>query len=175
MSKPYPNPNFDYRQSLIKDVYEKFSCQDPGELRDLYYEEDQRLMREAAWDHRNDELLTNQIKDAIEKAGGRNITDPDELLEISDIFWFWYHHAIGTALWLYGDKEEAQRFSAEALAAQTFDNPNQITRLLYYLTRDDLEKAEEWLGSITNKSEKNTARGLIDFYKAGNFFEIQSK
>ncbi len=167
------NTPFDRNKSSLRLVYEKFSCKDPGELRDLYQEEDQRLMYKAAWDHRNDELLTNQIKDAIEKAGGRNIGDAKEQRWISNILWLWYHHAISSALWRYGDKEEAQKFSAEALSVQPSDHPNKITRLLYYLTRDDLEKAEEWAETITTEPEKTTAHYDLDLYRKGDFFKVQ--
>lgn len=165
--------SFDPTKSVLKDVYEMFSCDDPGELLDLYESEDQKLMYADAWDYKNETLLTNRIKNAIEQAGYDAISDEKERHWISNILWLWYHHAISCALWQYADKDAALEFSARALAMQSEDHPNKITRLLYLLIRDRLEEAEAWLMTITTEPEKSTAQYSVDLYRNGDFFKPQ--
>ncbi|KKU81072.1 MAG: hypothetical protein UY07_C0026G0001 [Parcubacteria group bacterium GW2011_GWA1_47_8] len=164
---------FDKTQSVLKDVYLYFGAKDPGELKTVYMNADQELMRSAQWDYKDNNLLTNQIKEMVEKVGVCNIRDTKEKKWIQSILWMWYHHAISCALWKYGDKKTAQKYSKIALALQPIDHPNKITRLLYFLVRDDIKSAEQWAKTIHGEPEKTTARYSIKLYKQGDFFKPQ--
>lgn len=165
---------FDRTKSILRKVYECFEVNDPGELQVAYMKIDQSLMKSKRWDHRNSRLTPNKIKNMIEKVGVERIRDQKEKQWIRNILWMWYHHATGSALWRYGDKRTAKRYSRIALALQNHDHPNKITRLLYFLTRDSLMDAERWADSIHEKSpEKKTANYLIELYKQGRFFKRQ--
>ncbi|HUX80733.1 MAG TPA: hypothetical protein VMV38_00165, partial [Candidatus Paceibacterota bacterium] len=59
----------------------------------------------------------------------------------------------------------------KALKYQTSDNPNQITRLLYLLVRDEEKDAATWLETIVNEPDKAAAHGIMEEYQAGNFFK----
>lgn len=164
---------FNKNKSILKNVYIKFLVNDPSELKKVYMNEDQKLMRNGKWDYENPELITNKIKDSVEAIGVQNISDKKEKIWISDILWMWYHHATSCALYRYGNKKEAIKYSTIALDLQTEDHPNKITRLLYFLSRDNLNNAERWFKLITEEPEKTTAKYLIDRYKQGNFFKAQ--
>ncbi|MCX6789987.1 MAG: hypothetical protein NTV60_00475, partial [Candidatus Kaiserbacteria bacterium] len=89
--------------------------------------------------------------------------------------WFWYHHAISCAIWRHKDQHAAQEYSAHALEFQSDEHPNQITRLLYFLTRDQINDAETWATGIHQDPEKSTAMDVIDSYKKGEFYTEQSQ
>lgn len=169
------NKKFDKNKSVLKEVYSKFSVNDPGELKELYMNVDQELMYAGKWNYNNSELITNKIKNAIEAVGIHAILDKKEKKWISGILWMWYHHAISCALFRYGDKKASIRYSATALDLQEEGHPNKITRLLYFLTRDDLNSAEQWFKSIKDEPEKTTANYSINLYKQGDFFKPQKK
>lgn len=165
---------FDRNQSILRDVYVHFSANDPGELQDIYMKADQELMRAGRWDYANPGLVTNQIKEMIEKIGINNIKDEKEKKWIKTyILWMWYHHAISCALSKYGDKEAALEYSEIALKYQPPGHPNKITRLYYFLIRDDLTNAEELQKLITEEPEKSTADFIVKQYKHGDFFKLQ--
>ncbi len=164
---------FDHTKSVLKAVYEEFSRYDPYELDELNLAEDQRLMYADAWDYKNETLLPNKIKSAIERVGVETIPDPKEKWSIQNILWLWYHHAISCALWHYADKDAALEFSARALALQSKNNLNKITQLLYLLIRDKLEEAEAWAMTIITEPEQSTALYDMKLYKKGDFFKRQ--
>jgi len=164
---------FNKNQSALKDLYDYFSVNDPGELQELYMTEDQKLMKAVQWDYNNPKLVTNKIKNMIEEVEISNIPDKKEKQWIQNILWMWYHHAISCALWKYGDKKAAVRYSETALNLQSNDHPNKITKLLYLLVRSDLKGAKKWEVSITEEPEKTAARHLVGLYKSGNFFKPQ--
>lgn len=169
-----PQKKFNKNQSVLKDVYIHFGVNDPGELQKVYMKADQELMRSQGWDYKNVNLIPNQIKDMIEKVGIQNILDKKEKKWIQTyILWMWYHHAVSCALWRYGDKKKALKYSEIALKLQPDNHPNKITRLFYFLIRDDLENAEEWQKSITEEPEKSTADYFVKLYRYGDFFKLQ--
>lgn len=166
---------FDRGQSILRDMYIHFSVNDPGELQEIYMKADQELMRAGRWDYANSKLVTNQIKEMIEKIGVNNINDKKEKKWIKIyILWMWYHHAISCALWKHGDREAAIEYSKVAVNLQPYNHPNKITRLLYFLVRDDLASAEKWQKIITKEPEKSTAEYSMNLYKKGNFFKSQT-
>lgn len=167
------NKVFDPQKSPLSRVYVQFSVVDPGELTDLFFKEDQKLMIQKKWDYRNPDLLPNQIKRSIEKVGLRAIRNPKERRWIRNILAMWYHHAISCAIWRYGDRRAALRYSKKALILRSQDNPNRITRLLYLLIRNKPKAAEKWACAITAEPEKTTAQHLLDLYREGRFFEPQ--
>lgn len=164
---------FDRNKSVLKDVYYFFSVNDPGELRDLYDREDQKLMIAAEWDYKNPDLIPNKIKSKIEEINILNIPDEKEKKWIQNILWLWYHHAISCALWRHGDKEAALKYSETALLLQPRDHPNKITKLLYLLVREDLTEAKKWAAFITEEPEKTMAERIIREYEDGTFFTLQ--
>jgi len=167
-----PQKKFNKNQSVLKDVYTHFGVNNPGELQDVYMKADQELMRSQKWDYKNVNLIPNQMKDMIEKVGIQNILDERERKWVQiNILWMWYHHAISCALWQYGDKKKALEYSGVALKLQPDNHPNKITRLFYFLIRDDIKSAEEWQKSITEEPEKSTAEYNIRLYKRGDFFK----
>jgi len=165
---------FNKNKSVLKNVYAEFSVNDPGELDDIFMREDQKLMKESLWDYNNNDLITNKIKDMIEEVGVSSIKDEKERRWIKNILWMWYHHAISCALWKYGDKEMAKKYSSKALKMQNSDNPNKITRLLYLLIRDDINSAVWLVKKITENPEKTTAKHILKLYKKGDFYKPQN-
>jgi len=164
---------FNKNQSVLKDVYIAFSVNDPGELQDLYMSEDQKLMKVKKWDYNDSNLIPSKIKNMIEEIGISNITDKKEEQWIQNILWMWYHHATSCALWRHEDKKAAMKYSEIALKLQPNNHPNKITRLLYFLIRDEIENAEKWTKSITKEPEKTAAQYNIELYKKGDFFKLQ--
>lgn len=162
---------FDPNKSPLRDVYRKYEVKHYFDLDDKYMEEDQRLMYAASWDYKNKKLLPNKIRLAIEKVGIENITDKEEKYWIQNMLWMWYHHAISCAVWRYGDKNAALKYSEKALELQPVPHPNKITKLLYHLVRDDLEAAEAHAKTIDTEPEKSTAQYTLEEYKRGDFFK----
>ncbi|MHB0865322.1 MAG: hypothetical protein ACYC1Y_00215 [Minisyncoccota bacterium] len=157
----------------LKEAYALLRASSPGELARKFIEEDQRLLKEQSWDYKNSELVLNKVKEIVESAIDNGFTtgnkEGDD--DLRAILWFWYHHAIGYAIWGYKDRAEALEFSAKALKYQTSDNPNQITRLLYLLIRNEDTEANAWLETIVDESEKTASLGIMKEYLDGNFFK----
>jgi hypothetical protein len=127
-----------------------------------YSAADQELMKKGIWYHKGNSV-PNLVKTLIE-----NI-DPEELDEKDkqwwrEIMWFWYHHAISSALRMSGDRMIAQilaqTFATRALEFQDADHPNKITRLLYLLVHGQVREAEEWWGRYPSKDEVEHETGL---------------
>ena len=108
----------------------------------------------------------NKIKSIIEQVG-LDILASDEKDWAQEILWFWYHHAVSSAIWGHNDKAAAQKFSAQALAYQPEGHPNQITKLLYLLAYDHVDEAKAWALTISDDAEKATAQLLIAKYERG--------
>jgi hypothetical protein len=160
---------FAFENSPLKDAYHLLSAQTPLELSRAYDSIDQQLMKTGSWDYANPELPVNKVKEILERASVGQLTD-DEKEWRQEILWFWYHHAISSAIWLHKDREKAKEFAAQALDYQSEENPNKITRLLFLLVNDRLADAEAWAGSIVDEGEHETAAETIGEYKEGKFF-----
>lgn len=167
MEKKAAPEAFDPMKSPLKEAYELLNAKTPLELNGRYAEEDQKLFP-ALWDYENPGLITNKIKDIAESVDPNKLTEEEREWR-QEILWFWYHHAISCALWRHKDKKTAETYAAKALSLQSEDHPNQITRLLYFLTRDELRDAEDWAARIEDTDEKETALAVIDEYKQGLF------
>jgi hypothetical protein len=154
--------------SPLKEAYLLLGAKTPLELSDLYSAEDQKLMKAGAWDYDNPNLIVNKVKTNLEFTDLATLSEEEKEWR-KEILWFWYHHAISCAIWRYKDKQAAQAYSARALELQSDDHPNQITRLLYLLVRDQLPEAEAWAMTV-NEEEKDTAESLIKQYKGGGFY-----
>ena len=124
-------------------------------------------MRDREWDYANPALVTNKIKEILENCDTTTLTE-DEREWRNEILYFWYHHALSSAIWRHKDQRAAQEYSARALELQSKGHPNQITQLFYFLTRDQLDEAEKWVSGI--EEDKDTAEFLIDNYKNGKFY-----
>jgi hypothetical protein len=163
---------FDIDKSPIKEAYVLLGAKTPQELSRLYTAEDQRLIKSHEWDYKNPELLTNKIKDILESINPEILTR-DEQEWRSEILWFWYHHAISTAISRYKDLVSAREFADKATEYQSDDHPNKITKILQLLVNDKLEEAEEFAKTIPTESvESETAQYLIDNYKDGGALNI---
>lgn len=160
---------FSIENSPIKEAYKLLEADTPLDLFSLYTEEDQKLMHSNSWDYDNENLITNKIKNILEKVDFSQLT-AEEKKCCSEILWFWYHHAISFAVFQMKDKAKAIICAQKALDLQAKDNPNQITRLLYLLVNDKVNEAEEWAKEIKDEVEKQTAKQLIEQYKKGYFF-----
>lgn len=160
---------FRIEQSPMREAYYLLHASTPRELSHLYAAEDQNLMLEHRWDYNDITQITNRVKNILENANLTALTE-DERFWRGEILWFWYHHAISCAIWRYKDKEAAQKYSALALEFQMKDHPNKITKLFYFLTRDQLEEATRWASTIENEPEKTSAIELIKEYRDGEFY-----
>jgi len=155
----------------IKEAYELLGTQNPVELSQLYDVEDQKLMKSGNWDYDNQDLITNKIKNILEKVDINTLTK-EEREWTQEILWFWYHHAISCALWKKKDKEKAREYAKKALEFQDENHPNKLTKLLYLLVNNRFEEATIWSRTITTNPEKETAGDLLKEYKEGYTFEI---
>lgn len=185
------NKRFENREdskSALQEAYELVGAHTPLELDHLYIQEDQRLRKSGEWDYDNSELLTNKVKDILERVDSSQLTE-EEAEWRQDILWFWYHHAISCAVWKKNDKEAAKFYAEKALEIKPVDERNQITQLLHFLVHDKMQEAQEWVEDIPDtfrrypdeepsednpeleNPEKNTARELLEDYKQGKFFK----
>ncbi|KND47725.1 MAG: hypothetical protein AB201_02190 [Parcubacteria bacterium C7867-006] len=160
---------FNPETSPLREAYELLGATTPLELHRLYSEQDQILMKSGKWDYENPDLVVNRVKEILESVKPGELTE-DEMEWRNEILWFWYHHAISCAIGRYKDKEAAKKYSAHALAIQSENHPNKITKLLDLLVNDKLEEAEAWAKAIQEEPEKETAQFLLEEYRSGNFF-----
>ncbi|MDB5237395.1 MAG: hypothetical protein JWL88_497 [Parcubacteria group bacterium] len=158
---------------LLEEVYSLLGVSSPSALIHAFIAEDQRLMTSQTWDYKNTDLVINKVKEIVEQIIESGFTTRNKLEDddLRDILWFWYHHAIGYAIWSYKDKNAAQVFSIKALKYQISDNPNKITRLLYLLVHEKEHEVDEYLKTITDEPDKEAAKRIFFEYKAGNFFK----
>lgn len=163
------------QESPLKEAYSLLGVDSPFELSKIYTKEDQILMKSGKWDYKNPDLITNKIKDILES------TDVDALSQeerdwCNEILWFWYHHAISSAVWIHKDKEQAKEFADKALYYQGLSeggHPNQITKLFKLLLEDKVQEAEEYINEITDSVEKETGLSLLQEFKEGIFNETK--
>ncbi len=156
---------FNYENSLIREVYELLGASTPLELHDKYVIEEQKLFKSHEWDYDNHEQIQNKVKDILDNVDPTTLTEEEQEWR-QEILWFWYHHAISCAIWKK-DREKAIEYSEKALSLQDRDHPNKITKVLSLLVNDKLEEAEEFVKTIN--TDKDTAEGLIEDYKNGGF------
>lgn len=158
-------PEFEMEKSPLKEAYLLLRAYSPLELSNLYAAEDQKIAKSGEWDYGNPDLITNKVKDMIEKVDLSELTE-DERQWAQEILWFWYHHATSCALFIHKDKGRAKVYAEQALRYQSDSHPNKITKLLYLLADDRLEEAEEWAANeVQDESEKRTAASLVEEYK----------
>ena len=101
-------------KSPIKEAYLLLKVNSPFELSKKYTEEDQKIMHAKLWDYKNHELIINKIQIILETADSSNLSAEENYCK-SNILWFWYHHAISSAIWRYSDKEKAKEFFLKAV------------------------------------------------------------
>lgn len=157
----------------MKKAYLLLNAHSPGELSEKYTEEDQKLMRTEKWDYKDSTLVTNKIRNILERLDLNKLSKEEKFWRLN-ILWFWYHHAMSCALWRYHDRKLAQEYSKKAMKYQTKNHPNKITRIFYFLVHDQLRKAELWNKTITKEPEQSTAQHLIEEYKINGFFKTPS-
>ena len=161
------------REISLQPAYTLLHVSTPSELARKFIEEDQKHLKARTWDYKNPDLVINKVKEIVERAisTGLFAKGEQDTEDLQDMLWFWYHHAIGYAIWGEKDKTKAQEFSKKALHYQIAENPNKITRLLYLLVHDRHEEATTWLKKITEEPDKTAAQGVMVEYDAGNFFK----
>lgn len=157
-------------KSPIKRIYMLLKVNSPDKLWAAYMKEDQKLMRSQKWDYKNKSIKINKIKEIFEKVDARKLTK-EERVEQKEILWMWYHHATGYAIWKYKSKATAKSYSGKAIKYQSKDHPNKVTRLLYYLTRDQLVKAENWAKKNQRGQDTALISEVIKLYKNDGFFK----
>lgn len=173
MQEEAPKANF-FEKSPIKEVYSLLkidkntdTSKDYWYFSNPYAEEDQKLMKSGSWDYNNQDLVTNKVKNILEKVDESSLSE-QERKNRDEILWFWYHHAISCAIYRYHDLEKARFYAEEALKYQSRseNHPNQITKLLDLLLHDKLEEAEQ-LAQNVDPDEEDAAATQIRNYKNG--------
>lgn len=130
-------------------------------------------MKSGDWDYKNPELVINIVQVILLSIPLDNF-EVRERAWIREILWFWHHHAIGCAIWVYRDKAAAKDFARKAIFYQNptyseLEHPNKITILLYFLVNDQIDEAEEWASKINVDYEIEAAEYLIQEYHKGRF------
>jgi hypothetical protein len=158
--------------SSLKEAYTLLSASTPSGLVKRFIEEDQKCLKSGTWDYKNPDLVINKVKDLVEFAiaKGPLFTEVEENDDLRDLLWFWYHHAIGLAIWKYKDKKAAEFFSEKACHYQIPDNPNKISKLLYLLVRAREVDAKAWFREITTEPDKSAATAIMQEYERETFF-----
>lgn len=162
---------FDIAKSPAYEAYILLNANDPLELSNQYNAEDQQLFKAGKWDYQNKDLLINKVKTILENIDQSKLFE-EEKFWVSQILWFWHHHAISAAIWMHKDKLAARKFAQQAMAYQhqIMPHPNKITKLLYLLVNDKLDEAEKWGATISQEPERSTALEIISDYKQGLIF-----
>lgn len=152
---------FDIEKSPMREAYVILGATTPLELSHKYTEAEQELFISHKWDYDNPEQIQNKIKDILESVNENALTEEEREWR-DEILWFWYHHAISVTDWKR-DKVKMRLFSTKALEFQ--DNPNILTRVMYFLAHDQVGDAEQWLDSRKGDPDEETAKEMIDNYK----------
>lgn len=118
-------------------------------LQQVYAYKDQEAMKGRFWDYDNHTFICRQVVELIEQVPPEELTD-EEKFWFKNILWFWHHHAISFAIWVKKDKKRAQEEASIALNLQSLENPNKITKILYFLVNDRLKEAEEHVKEATD-------------------------
>ena len=135
----------------------------PLEFHHKYVALDQKLMKNNRWDYTDQSLVVNQIKVRLEQLPDLILNDEEKAWRC-EILWFWYHHAIGCAIWKKRDLRQARIFVQRALFYQGDKHPNQITKLFDLLLNDRFDKAKAWANAIVDPVEHQTAVNVLDWW-----------
>ena len=155
-------------EALIQQAYELFGVSNVFELQKAYTLHDQALMKSNQWNAYNTELIINRAKIILEQIDLQKLTD-DERFWFTELLWFWYHHAISCETL----RTNAQKYAEKALSLMSDDHPNRITRLLWYLTKDDVIGAKAWLNTkkeLWDEVEFQTGKSLVEEYQRRTFW-----
>lgn len=117
------------------------------------------------WDYDNPQQIHNKIKVELEEIDLATLSE-SERDWCREILWFWHHHAISCAYWKQ-DRDAACFHSAKALGYQEPGHPNKITKLLFFLIRDEIAQARLWAETIDDEVESLTAQNLLAWYERG--------
>ncbi len=169
MNNKFTLENSFHKKSLLQEAYDLLGVNTPLELLNLYTIEDQKLMESGEWDYSNPDLLINKIKNILEKVALEDLSMEEKEWR-NEILWFWYHHAIGCAIWRYKDREKAKEYTNKALGFQNHNNSNQITKLFLLLLNNEFEEAQSWINTMNSSTEKETGLYLLEGFKKNNLF-----
>lgn len=165
MEKLFETPKQDFEI-----VCRELGVDTPEAVYQLYFDEDQRLMKESAWDYEDPNLLTNRIYELVAGLNEGDLKEEDATTR-QKIMWLWNHHAVSCAMAIKGDKLAAQKFASEAMEHRVEDIPNHITGLLYLLSFDRRHEAGEWVEKIDDETEKSTALSILEKYDNGTLIK----
>jgi hypothetical protein len=152
---------------LVSEVFVLLGVDNFKDLSLAYSREDQVLMKSQAWNAYNSSLITNRVKAILEQIDPEDLGESDRMWR-DEILWFWYHHAVSCER----NRIQAQSYADKALGLQSDDHPNQITKLLWFLTHDKVNNAKEWVAKIpTDSVEHQTGIDVIEAYEERKFWE----
>ncbi len=156
--------DFDPKDNTMSPLYGALGVSTPQELDALFTKLDQTEMKAGDYNYENEESLLNKIKKHLEGVDVETLTE-EEVKWRNEMLWLWNHHATSMALFGHRDHEAAQEFVDKSLSHMPDDHPNKITRLLYFLSRGDVESAELWARNEVGENEQAAAQDAIQNYK----------
>ena len=148
----------------IDRICKKYSVSTVVELVQLADDDDQQLMHSREWDYKVDSLNT-RIVDDLKRVPRKELVG-DEMWQVEQVIWFWYHHATSCAIYRHNDRKQALYFVKKALRYQARipAHPNKVTHLLYLLLKGRLSEAKALVPTM-NEDEVETGRELVEEWK----------
>jgi hypothetical protein len=131
----------------------------------IYMSDDQIRMKNGTWDYGAPSVCTTVYTDVL-KLDENELSEEDREWRRETLY-FWNHHAVSCAIWRYRDLEAARRYVTTALSYQDSKHPNHITKLFMLLLEHKEKEAMEWVESIPDEVEKETARDICTSYRSG--------
>lgn len=137
----------------------------PLELSNKFTELDQEEMRRGTYDYEDPNSLVNQLKNQIEALDPAALNEQENEWR-NEMFWLWNHHAAGYALFGRNDRAASLKYAELALAHQSHEHPNKITKLIALLALDNVAGAVEYIKTIAKDStEYDAAKKVLEMYK----------
>ncbi len=155
-------------EELIRQAYGLFGVSGPFDFQRAYTLHDQALMKSRQWSAYNPELIINRAKVILEQMDF-DVLGEEEKLWFTEVLWFWYHHAISNEVL----RSRARKYADKALSLMDDGHSNRITRLLWYLTRDDVGGAKDWLCTEPKRWDEveiKNGRLLVEDYERRAFW-----
>ncbi|MFW0870844.1 MAG: hypothetical protein ACKKL4_00045 [Patescibacteria group bacterium] len=150
------------------EILDTFKVNDFDALNALFMQHDQVDIKNHTYDMDNPHAITNQIKEALLKLDLNSLEKEDKDTAYH-ILWLWHHHACTAAMWQIGDFARAKGLCATALSYIHEENPNKMTKLIWYLLHHKIQEARAWYKHEVSKEENEYAQMLFDAYDADAF------
>jgi flagellin-specific chaperone FliS len=108
---------------------------------------DQEAMSRGTWDHRDQDFLLTKVKKILEELSNLLDDESEGKADVSNMLWFYHHHAISSAVFRYSDRRDALQEAQTALRYQVLvpGHPNRITKLFELLLEDRIADAERYI------------------------------